>query len=105
MTYAEEVHRSYVEIPAAIAESSTTFVLVPSLDVETCVAEIVRRQVRRQLGLLASREEAKIRNRFSIYLALPAVKVQTMQSPDQDVIKIIDPLPPTSGCTRRPCEL
>jgi shikimate kinase len=51
MTYAEEVHPSYVDIHASIAESSTTFVLLPSLDLETCVAEIVRRQVQRPLGL------------------------------------------------------
>jgi shikimate kinase len=44
MTYAEAVHPRYVEIRAAIAESSMTFVLLPSLDLETCVAEIVRRQ-------------------------------------------------------------
>jgi shikimate kinase len=61
MTYSEEVHPRYVEIQTAIAESSTTFVLLPSLDEETCVAEIVRRQVQRPLGLLASREKAKIR--------------------------------------------
>lgn len=90
MTYAEEVHPSYAEIRAAIAESVTTFVLLPSLDVETCVAEIVRRQVHRPLGLMASREEAKIRERFTIYMALPALKVTTLQSPDAVVTEIID---------------
>lgn len=90
MTYAEEVHPRYAEIRAAIAESSTTFVLLPSLDVETCVAEIVRRQVRRPLGLVASREEAKIRERFTIYMALPALRVTTLQSPDAVVTEIID---------------
>jgi hypothetical protein len=74
MTYAEEVHPCYLETRIAIAESSTTFVLLPSLDLETCVAEVVRRQVHRPLGLVASREEAKIRERFAIYMALPAPK-------------------------------
>ena len=92
MTYAEEVHPSYAEIRAAIAGSSTTFVLLPSLDVETCVAEIVRRQVRRPLGLVASREEVKIRERFAIYMALPALKVTTLQSPDAIVTEIINVL-------------
>ena len=93
MTYPEEVHPRYVEIRAAIAESSTTFVLLPSLDLEACVAEIVRRQVRRPLGLLASREEAKIRKRFSIYMGLRALKVETMRSPDEVVLEIVDALP------------
>ena len=89
MTYAEEVHPKYVEIRAAIADSPTTFVLLPSLDVETCVAEIVRRQVHRPLRLTASREEAKIRERFQIYMALPAPKVTTLQAPDAVVSEII----------------
>jgi shikimate kinase len=93
MTYTEEVHPSYAEIRAAIAESSSTIVLLPSLDVETCVAEIVRRQVHRPLGLVASREEAKIRERFTIYMALPALKVTTLQSPDAVVTEIIKVLP------------
>ena len=97
MTYAEEVHPSYAEIRAAIAESSTTFVLLPSLDVETCVAEIVPRQVHRRLGLVASREEAKIRERFTIYMALPALKVTALQSPDAIVTEIIDILQRSSA--------
>ena len=43
MTYAEEVHPSYAETRAAIAESSTTFVLLPSLDLETCNLDVVTR--------------------------------------------------------------
>ncbi len=97
MTYAEEVHPSYVTIRAAIAASSTTFVLLPSLDLEACVAEIVRRQVRRPLGFIASREEAKIRERFSIYRALPALKVETMRSPEEVVLEIAHALPPNEA--------
>jgi shikimate kinase len=92
MTYADEVHPSYAETRAAIAERSTTFLLLPSLDLETCVAEIVRRQVHRALGLVASREEAKIRERFTIYMALPAPKVTTLQPPDAVVAEIINVL-------------
>jgi shikimate kinase len=51
MTYAEEVHPRYAETRAAIAESSTTFVLLPSLDLETCVAEIVFRTCNADCGL------------------------------------------------------
>jgi shikimate kinase len=89
MTYAKEVHPGYTKIRSAIAESMTAFVLLPSFDFETCVAEIVRRQVQRPLGLLASHEEAKIRQRFSIYMALPALKVETMRPPDEIVTEIL----------------
>jgi shikimate kinase len=90
MTYSEAVHPHYVEIRAAIAKSSMTFVLLPSLDLETCVAEIVRRQVQRPLGLVAWREESKIRERFPIYLALPALKVTTLPPPDAVVTEIVN---------------
>ena len=89
MTYATEVHPNYVELRAAIAQSPTTVVLLPSLDLEACVTEIVRRQVHRPLGLVASREAMKIRGRFPVYMALPAPKVTTMQAPEAVVSKII----------------
>lgn len=89
MTYSKEVHSGYTKIRSAIAESMTAFVLLPSFDFETCVAEIVRRQVQRSLGLLTSHEEAKIRQRFSIYMALPALKVETMRPPDEIVTEIL----------------
>jgi shikimate kinase len=90
MTYAEAVHPSYVEIRAAIAESSMTFVLLPSLDLETCVVEIVRRQTQRPLRLVARCEESKIRERFPIYMALPALKVTTLPPPDAVVTEIVN---------------
>jgi shikimate kinase len=92
MTYAEAVHPDYVEIRAAIAEGSMTFVLLPSLDLETCVAEIVRRQAQRPLRLVARREESKIRERFPIYMALPALKVTTLPPPHAVVTEIVDVL-------------
>jgi shikimate kinase len=92
MTYGEEVHPKYVEIRAAIADSPTTFVLLPSLEVETCVAETVRRQVQRPLRLVASREEVQIRDRFPVYVALPAPKVTTLQEPVAVVAEIINVL-------------
>jgi shikimate kinase len=97
MSYVEDIHPKYADVRVSIAESPTTFVLLPSLDLETCVAEIVRRQVRRSLGLIASREESKIRNRFSIYVALPALKVETMRSPEQVVMGIVGGLPPNKA--------
>ncbi|MDQ2890564.1 MAG: hypothetical protein M3R65_08420 [Gemmatimonadota bacterium] len=43
MTYPLAVHTAYEATRRDIECSPTTFVLLPSLDLETCVAEIVRR--------------------------------------------------------------
>lgn len=82
MTYPPEVHSRYAALRHEIAGSRTTFVLLPSLDPETCAAETVRRQVARALTRrAASREEVVIRERFAIYASLPARKVETMRPP------------------------
>ena len=50
------------------------------LDRETCVAEIVRRQLGRPFTRRdAARKEAVIRERFDRYKNLPAQKVETMR--------------------------
>jgi len=82
MTYPSDIHERYSEYREKIAASPTTFVLLPSLDYETCVAEIVRRQLARTfIGQSAAHEEDVIRKRFWIYSAVPAHKVETMRSP------------------------
>jgi shikimate kinase len=82
MTYPLEVHPSYAALRHDIARSATTFVLLPSLDLETCVAETVRRQMGRAITRRpASREESVARERFAIYVSLPAQKVETMRPP------------------------
>lgn len=81
MTYPPDAHPSYSKTRADIARNPETFVLLPSLEVETCVAEIVRRQLARPFGRTPAREEAVIRERFGIYVALPAIKIETMRSP------------------------
>jgi shikimate kinase len=92
MTYPDTVHSSYVDIRAEIAARPTTFVLIPSLDLETCVAETVRRQMTRRFGLVATCEEAKIRTRFPVFLSLLATKIQTMRPPDETVTEILKAL-------------
>jgi hypothetical protein len=62
-----------------LEECSQTFVLLPSVDRELCVAETVRRQVARAFGRSPEKEEAVIRARFEIYKALPMQKVETMR--------------------------
>jgi shikimate kinase len=79
MTYASDTHPEYGRVRRELAEWARTFVLLPSLDRELCVAETVRRQVARPFGRSPEREEAVIRARFEIYMALPTRKVETMR--------------------------
>jgi hypothetical protein len=72
-----------------VASSPSTFVLLPSLDVETCVGEIVRRQLLRRFARTAQREEQAIRERFSAYVDLPACEVETMQPVAAVVSKLL----------------
>jgi shikimate kinase len=88
MTYATQIHPAYDGVRSNICASPTTFVLMPSLDLELCVAETVRRQVARAFGRSAEREEAVIRERYLTYMAIPAPKVETMRPPYEVVDEI-----------------
>jgi shikimate kinase len=88
MTYREDTHPAYAHLRGEIAASRTTFVLLPSLDLETCVAETVRRQLGRPFGRSAEREEQVIRARFAVHRDLPAVKIETMR-PIADVVEAV----------------
>jgi len=89
MTYRHDVHPGYVRCREDIASSELTFVLLPSLDLETCVAETVRRQLRRPFARTTEREEHVIRDRFVIYSGLPARKVETMRPVDAVVADLL----------------
>lgn len=109
MTYQKDVHPQYEAYRRDIATSPSTFVLLPSLDFETCVAETVRRQLRRPFSRSAEREEQVVRARFAVYRELPAAKVTTMR-PVIDVVedlalklaahRALDPAPPASLAAR-----
>ena len=77
----------------------STFVLLPSLDLETCVAEIVRRQLRRRFARAAEREEQVIRMRFPIYAELPIMKVETMKPVEAVVAELLQQCLRESGAT------
>lgn len=81
MVYSEDVHPAIPELHREIAAASTTVLLLPSLDLENCVAEIVRRQATRPLSRrrTSAREEAVIRERFTLYRQLTPCVVTTMQ--------------------------
>jgi shikimate kinase len=89
MTYRDNVHSHYVRWRERIASSKSTFVLLPSLDLENCVAEVVRRQLCRPFARAAEREEQVIRTRFPIYASLPALKVETMRPVDAVIAELV----------------
>jgi len=93
MIYPPTIHERYAEMWREIAQGPTTFVLLPSLDLETCVVETVRRQLLRPFGRGAAREEAVIRDRFGTYLAVPAPKIETMRPPAEVAAEIVARLP------------
>ncbi len=88
MTYARDVHPEYSRIRQEIEQHPNTFVLLPSLDRDVCVAETVRRQIARPFGRPAAREEAVISVRFEIYMAVSAKKIETMRPP-RDIVDAI----------------
>jgi shikimate kinase len=97
MTYAHDAHPEYGRIRREFEECAQTFILLPSLDRELCVAETVRRQVARPFGRSPEREEAVIRTRFEIYTALPMRKVETMRPAAVIVDELLAALSPDCG--------
>jgi shikimate kinase len=96
MTYAD-VHPEYARVRRELEHDRGTFVLLPSLDRETCVAETVRRQIARPFGRSSGAEEAVIRARFEIYVALPMQKIETMRP----VATVVDEIATAVGCLER----
>ena len=96
MAYPENVHPAYPALRSGICKSPTTFVLLPSFDLEACVDEIVRRQVARPIGRSPEREETVIRERYAIYMAIPATKIETMRPVTEIVEQMIAQLPPNN---------
>jgi hypothetical protein len=80
MTYATDVHPEYQRFRREIEQHPNTFVLLPSLDRDACLAETVRRQIARPFGRSSAREEAVIRARFEIYVTMPMRKIETARS-------------------------
>ena len=110
MTYPEDAHPAYSRLRREIADSPTTAVLLPSFDCETCVAETVRRQLRRPFSRVAEREEQVIRARFGVYRGLPARKFETMAPVDAVVESVAAFLPfvfvrPARANRRNRCSL
>jgi shikimate kinase len=79
MTYGYGVHPEYRRIRHELEQDPNTFVLLPSSDRDICAGETVRRQIARPFGRSSAKEEAVIRARFEIYVALPVRKIETMR--------------------------
>jgi shikimate kinase len=92
LTYAGDIHPAYARVRREIEQHPNTFVLLPSLDRDVCVAETVRRQIARPFGRSSAREEAVIRARFEIYIDLPARKIETMRPVAAAVDEIVSAL-------------
>jgi shikimate kinase len=101
MTYSSDAHPEYARVRREIEECPHTFVLLPSLDRERCVAEIVRRQVARPFARSPEREEAVIRTRFGIYQAIPARQVETMRPAAAIADEILAALSPSNQSPSR----
>jgi shikimate kinase len=97
MTYSIDIHSKYPSLLHEIEQSPATFVLLPSVDRDVCVAETVRRQSGRPFGRSASREEAVIRARFEIYMAVSARKIETMRPAVAVLDEIVAALRPRCG--------
>lgn len=99
MVYPEGLHPMSRQLQQNIATAPTTVLLLPSLDLETCVAETVRRQATRGPAIRrsAAREEAVIRERFGQYRRVTPQVVTTMQSPQAVARDIIACLPKATG--------
>jgi len=97
MTYPPDVHPQYSSLHRDIERHPTTFVLLPSLDRDICVAETVRRQITRPFARPAAREEAVIRERFPVHVGLRAGKIETMRTIEAVVDEILAAMPPQSA--------
>ena len=94
MVYADALHPAIHELQREIAAAPTTVLLLPALDLETCVAETMRRQATRPLAIRrsAAREEAVIRTRFDQYRRLTPRVVTTMQPVQRVARNVVDTL-------------
>jgi shikimate kinase len=102
MTYAADIHPEYRRVRREIEQHTNTFVLLPSLDRDACVAETVRRQMARPFGRSSAREEAIIRTRFEIYMAMPLRKIETMRPVAEAIDEIVSALTPSDNASPTP---
>jgi len=105
MTYSADVHPAIAGLQRELAAAPTTVLLLPSLDLEICVAETLRRQAIRPLAIRrsAGREEAVIRKRFAHYRQLTSRVVTTMRPAWVVAREVVAAIKPGAARQRRSC--
>lgn len=87
MLYPPSVHPEVAGIHRDLLASPTTVLLMPSFDLEDCVEETIRRQLSKPyMKSSAVEQEAKIRERFPLYLPMGSIRVTT----DKPVSQVVD---------------
>ncbi|MDR7015921.1 shikimate kinase [Acinetobacter sp. 3657] len=89
MAYPSDIDRNYIKVKDEIENHIFTFLLLPSLDLETCVKEVLTRQMNRTyLNPVIEKEELKIRARFELYSKLGCRIVLTDEKPERVAQKV-----------------
>lgn len=89
MCYSNDISKEYVRIKEQIENHDFTFLLLPLLDFESCVGEIVDRQIHRSdLNLFKEKEEQKIRKRLAIYTDLKCIVILTHRDKNKVALQI-----------------
>ncbi|MEC5397350.1 shikimate kinase [Uliginosibacterium sp. H1] len=93
MTYPEDTTPDYSAIRARIADDALSILLLPSLDEEECARIIVARQLQRTyLEADAAREEARLRERFPLFMALRCKRILSKDDPRLVASRIVQAL-------------
>lgn len=93
MCYPDDISKDYLRIKKQIENHDFTFLLLPSLYLETCVNEIINRRVQRSyLNLSKEKETQKIRKRLSVYTDLKCKIIFTHQDEDNVALEIYSQL-------------
>jgi shikimate kinase len=89
MTYSADVDAACARIRGEVAQGALTVLLLPSFELEPCVEAIVKRQLSRPYlpGNMAS-EEARIRQRFLLFMALQCARFLNDGTPEDAALQI-----------------
>ena len=106
MVYPAEIDSDYSRTRDAVERAPLTFLLMPSFELEDCVATIVERQLLRPyLRSNRGSEERRIRERFGQYLALRCQRVSTGVAPERVVAELIAGIAANTSSSRSPAWL
>lgn len=91
MTYASSEIPGYAQVRSAIELDALTVLLLPSFELEACVKTLVQRQLSRPyLQADGTRESARIRERFPVFMALRCARFRSDDAPQAVASRIED---------------